>query len=95
MEDHDAPDDSADAAVISEARQLAAGAVMLLEHPEMMTAYRHSGLYGTAFVQARAILHFVQESQTCNDAEEFDVLLYLIHCQVEDLVRTLSLLHIP
>jgi hypothetical protein len=96
MENHGAEsDDPADAVVISEARQFAEGAVMLLEHPKMMTAHRHSGLYGTAFVQARAILHFVQTSETCNDAEEFDVLLYLIHCHVDDLVGTLSLLRIP
>jgi hypothetical protein len=95
MNDHDhSSDDVPDSARISEARRLAAQAVMLLEHPRMK-ADQGSGLYVAAFAQARLILYLVQESERCKDAEEFDVLQYLICCQADGLAEALSLLRTP
>jgi hypothetical protein len=79
---------------ISEARRLAAQALMLLEHPKMK-ADEGSGLYVAAFAQARLILYLVQESERCMDAEKFDVLQYLICCQADGLAGALSLLRTP
>lgn len=96
MEDHDTgPDDMTELALISEARQYAASVVMLLEHPKMNAGIGNSGLYVTAYAQAKLILHVVQESETCSDAEEFDVLLYLVCCEAASLAVTLSQLRIP
>jgi hypothetical protein len=91
----DGPDDLIDLASISEARRLAAIAVMLLENPNLAAGEGQSGLYVTALSHAKVILYLVRETEACSDAEEFDVLLYLIHCNVDGLARTLSLLRIP
>ena len=95
MEGHDRiPDDVPELAWISEARRLAAQAVMLLEHPKMK-ADEGSGLYVAALGQARLILDLVQLSERCQDAEEFDALHYLICCNADGLAETLSLLRTP
>jgi hypothetical protein len=91
---HDPSDDVPESTEISDARLLATQAVMLLEHPKMKVE-EGSGLYGTALSQARLILHAVLETERCTDAEEFDVLLYLICCQADGLAETLTLLRIP
>ena len=90
-----APDDVPDSTWISEARQLAATARLLLEHPKIQADEGHSGLYETARRHAQLILHLVQESESCPSAEEFDVLLYLICNLAESLAFTLSQLPIP
>jgi hypothetical protein len=95
MNDHDDPDELPDSAVISEARRLAAIAVMLIEHPKIAFDEGNSGLYGTAKDCAELILHLVQRTERCSDAAEFDALLYLIRCHAEGLGWTLSLLQIP
>ncbi|MDB5331318.1 MAG: hypothetical protein JWP03_2469 [Phycisphaerales bacterium] len=96
MEIHDnESDDVPELALISEARRLANLVVMLLEHPKMRAYEDKSGLYATAFRQAVLLLYFVQESEVCSNAEEFDVLLYLICCYADGLALTLSLLRIP
>lgn len=84
-----------DLAMISEARRLAAQAVMLLEHPKIRNLESKSGSYRTADDCARLLLQFVERSERCSDAEEFDVLLNLIRGMAEGLGGALSLLRIP
>lgn len=96
MEDHDVgPDDMPESVWISEARRLAASVAMMLDHPRMKAVEGESGLYRTAREQAEGLLYLVQKTETCSDAEEFDVLLYLIRCDADGLAWTLSLLRIP
>jgi hypothetical protein len=95
MRSDDGPDDMPESAWISEARRLAASAVMLLEHPRMRAGEGDSGLYETAIAQAKLILHLVDESERCATADEFDVVYYLICCQADSLALTYSLLRIP
>ncbi len=96
----DDPDDGSDDedvpefAFISEARRLAASAVMLLEHSRM-DEIKGTGLYVTAYDQAKLIMHCVQVSEDGCNAEEFDVLRHLICRGAENLAETLSLLRIP
>jgi len=93
--DDDDQNELLDLAVISEARRLAAQAVMLLEHPKIRSIESNSGLYRTAEDCSRLLLHIVEMTEHCSDAEEFDVLLYLIRGQTDGLGRALSLLRIP
>ncbi len=96
MANHDdVPDGSApEMANISEARERAASALMLLEHPNF-EAIKGTGLYVTAMEQAKFILHLVQETEVCSSAAEFDVFLNLICMYADGLAETLSLLQIP
>jgi hypothetical protein len=94
MSDDDGPD-GPDLAFITEARQLAAIAVMLLEHPKMKVNKGKSGLYVTAMNHATLILQLVLHSEKCSDAAEFDALLYLICRHADRLALALSQLQIP
>jgi len=96
MDDHDDdPDDGLfEAAEISDARERATLAAMLLQHPKMK-AVPDMGLYATAMEQAKLVLKLVDQTETCSSAQEFDVLLNLVCCQADCLAETLSLLRIP
>ncbi len=91
----DVPDDMPESTVISEARRLAASAAIMLDDRRMKDVNGNSGLYVTAVQHSKLILHLVQESEKCADAEEFDVLLYLIRCNADGLAWAISLLRIP
>jgi hypothetical protein len=95
MSEDDDPFDMPELALISDARQLAALAEMLLEHPKFKAGEGNSGLYVTAQKNSKMIKHLVRDVGECSSAEEFDVLLYLICRSAEGLARALSLLRIP
>ena len=94
MKDDD-PDDVPELALISDAREFAASAEMILENPRMKAGQGNSGIYVTALTHTQLILHLVREVDECTGAQEFDALLYLICCNADGLARTLSLLRIP
>lgn len=95
MENDPELDDVTEAAFISEARQFAARAVLMLEHPKLNGGDGQAEHYGKAYDTAKLVLHLVQQSEVCSDAEEFDDLLYLICCHADCLARSISRLRIP
>jgi hypothetical protein len=88
-------DDPPESALISDSKRYAAAVAIILEDPRVKEGNGNSGFYVTAKAQCEVILHLVQESERCADAEEFDCLLHLIHCQVDRLALAVSRLRIP